>query len=138
MMGVKLLLGFSLLIASCTWADDVIDRQAIEQLIAALNSHNTPPSDLFTTDAPDSERIIWLDHEDPMSEVTPPRLVIRSVRFITPEVALVDCTNTQYGSIFMARSIPVLLVIKKDGAQWKIASLRVLGLAESLPGHLIE
>jgi hypothetical protein len=131
---VKLILCFSILIASCGWADEGVDRQAIGQLIAAFNSHSKPPSDLFTADAPDNERIAWSDHENPLSEVTPPNIMIRSVRFITSEVALADCTNTQYGSLIIAQNTPVLLVMKKDGAQWRIASLRVLG-ANPLPGR---
>jgi hypothetical protein len=128
---VKLLLCFWVLIASCAWADEGTDREAIEQLIGAFNNHSKPPSDLFTADAPDSERTAL--SAEPMSEVTSARVVIRSIRFITSEFAMVDCTNTQYGSAIMAQITPVLLVMKKDGAQWKIASLRVFGPPTPLP-----
>jgi hypothetical protein len=123
--GVKLTLGFSILIASCAWATEGADREAIGQLIAALN-HSKPPSNLFTADVPDNERMALSAHQEPMSEVTPPRIRIGSIRFITPKVALVECGNTQYGSVIMARTTPVV-VVKKDRARWKIASLRVLG-----------
>jgi hypothetical protein len=126
---VKLILCFSILIASRAWADEGTDRQAIEQVIAAFNNHSKPPSDLFTADTPDSERIILSADERPLSEVTPSKLILRSVRFITSRVALVECANTQYGSVIMARNTPVLLVMKKDKAQWRIASLRVVGLS---------
>jgi hypothetical protein len=53
-------------------------------------------------------------------------MVIQSIRFIAPEVALVDAANTQYGAVIPARRIPVLLVMKKEGAEWRIASLRVM------------
>jgi hypothetical protein len=39
---------------------------------------------------------------------------------------LVDAANTQYGAVIPARRIPVLLVMKKEGAEWRIASLRVM------------
>jgi len=133
--GVKLILCFSILITSCAWADEGADRKAIEQLVVAFNNHSKPPSDLFTADAPDSERIVLSADEGPLSEVTPSKLMLRSVRFITSKVALVECANTQYGSVIMARTTTVLLVIKKDRARWRIASLRVLGLAQPLPGR---
>jgi hypothetical protein len=124
---VKLILCFSILIASCAWASEGADREAIGQLIAALNNQSKPPSDLFTADVPDNERMALSAHQEPMSEVTPPKFRIGSIRFITPKVALVECGNTQYGSVIMARTTPVLVVVKKDRARWKIASLRVLG-----------
>jgi uncharacterized MnhB-related membrane protein len=61
-----------------------------------------------------------------MSEVTSARIVIRSIRFVAPDVAMVDCTNTQYGSMITTQVTPVLLVMKKDRAEWKIASVRLL------------
>jgi hypothetical protein len=112
-----------MLIASCAWADEGADREAIEQLVATVNSHSKPPSDLFTSDAPDSERTAL--SVEPMSEVSPVRLTIRSIRFITSEVALVECVSTQYGPVITARITPMLLVMRKDGSQWRIASLRV-------------
>jgi hypothetical protein len=123
MMGMKLLLCFWILATSCAWADEAIDREAIEQQVSAFNNHTKPPSDLFTAEIPDSERTALL--AEPMSEVSSVKIVIRSVRFITPEVAMVDCTNTRYGSAIVVQTMPVLLVVKKDGTQWKIASLRV-------------
>jgi hypothetical protein len=122
---VKLILGFWILIATCAWADEGTDREAIEQLVGAVNNHSKPPADLFTADAPDSERTALSN--EPMSEFTSAKIAIRSIRFITSEVAVVDCTNTQYGSAIMAQIMPVLLVMKKDRAQWRIASLRVFG-----------
>jgi hypothetical protein len=93
-----------------------------------LIQQQTVPSDLFTADTPDSERIVLSADEGRLSEVTPSKHMLRSVRFITARVALVECANTQYGSVIMARNTPVLLVMKKDKAQWRIASLRVVGL----------
>ncbi len=130
-MSMKLLLCFWILATSCAWADEATDREAIEQQVSAFNNHSKPPSDLFTADMPDSERTALLT--EPMSEVSSVKIVIRSVRFITPEVAMVDCTNTQYGSAIVVQTIPVLLVVKKDGSQWKIAYLRVFGPQTDFP-----
>jgi len=52
--------------------------------------------------------------------------VIHSIRFVTPDAAIVDAANTQYGSTILVWRIPVLLVMKKTGTDWRIASLRVL------------
>jgi hypothetical protein len=121
----------SILVATCAWADDATDREAIERLIAAVNDHSKPLSDLFTTDAPESEQVMLSANEQPWSEVTSPRITTRSIRLITPQIALVESTNTQYGSTIMVRATAMLLVMKKDGAQWRIAC--VLGLGDS-PG----
>jgi hypothetical protein len=59
------------------------------------------------------------------TETTAPHMVVGSIRFITPEV-LADASNIRYGSIILVQRIPVLFVMKKEGADWRIASLRVL------------
>jgi hypothetical protein len=116
----------SLLVATCAWADDATDREAIERVIAAVNHHSGPLSDLFTTDAPENEQVILSAPEQPWSEVTSPHLTTRSIRLIAPQIALVESTNTQYGSAIMVRYTSMLLVMKKDGGQWRIACVRAL------------
>jgi len=69
----------------------------------------------------------WLQlSSEPWSEMTSPRLTIRSIRFVTPDVALVNAASVQYGSNIPVRRIPVLFVLKKEGKDWRIAALRVL------------
>ena len=129
----------SILVATCVWADDAGDREAIERLIAAVNHHSKPLADVFTADAPENERSMLSANEQPWSEVTSPRITTRSIRFIPPQVALVECTNTQYGSAIVVRTTLMLLVMKKDGEQWRIASVRTLqdpaGAAKPSPEH---
>ena len=127
-----------LLFAAIAWADETSDRAAIGRVIAALNDSQTNAADkrsrLFTADA-DNE----LDGHPmqpsgtPWSEVTAPRIVVHAVRFVTPEVALVDAANTQYGSVIVVRRVPVLLVMRKEGTEWRIASVRVLMHFAGLP-----
>src|SRR2546430_9858013 len=134
-----------LLVATFAWADTTADRAAIERIVGAVIADQTRPgaklsSTLFTADA-DSEfdRLLDLDRrllelsKEPWSEVTGPRMVIQSIRFVTPEVALVNAANTHYGTMILARRIPVLFVMKKEGTSWRIASLRVLVDVLSLP-----
>jgi hypothetical protein len=112
------------------------ERTDIEGVISAVNDPHTDRTQkqaLFTSDAQNElDRLASLDHrlvptsDGPLSEVTMPRIVIESVRFITADVALVDAANTQYGSVILMRRLPVLLVMKKEGQNWRIAALRVL------------
>lgn len=133
--GVRPILGVLFLCATSACADEVADRAAIEHVIAALNESRKPPAILFTANADVStelERLSSLDRgrlrasNQPWSEVTKPQIVTRSIRFITSDVALVDTANTQYGSLILVRSIPVLFVLKKEGTDWRISSLRVM------------
>jgi len=55
----------------------------------------------------------------------PAHFVIQSIRLLTPDVALVDALNERGGAGALRHS-PVLLVLRKDGAVWRIASLRVM------------
>jgi hypothetical protein len=87
---------------------------------------------LFTSDADPAELRRLSDMEGrmrqisdgPWSEVTAPRIVSKSIRFLTPDVALVDAVIAQYGSLSGSRE-PLLLLMKKQGMEWRIASLRL-------------
>ena len=111
---MKAIPGILLLCASLAFADVPADRTAIEHVI---NSPSTARlvSALFTAG----------DDSQPWSEVTPPYIAIQSIRFLTPEVALVDATSTQFGTMILVRRVPIWLVMKKEGTTWKIASLRL-------------
>jgi hypothetical protein len=131
---VKVALSFAaLFLASHALADEAADRTAIASVIRAVNDHSKPASALLSSDA-DSSEIARLSNliplppapPEPLSEVTQPRLVARSIRFITPEVALVDGAIAQFGSVILERSTPVLLVMRKEGADWRIAAVRVM------------
>jgi hypothetical protein len=132
---MKALAGLALLCATFAIADtanSATDRAAIEKVINSLKIA-MPVSALFTVDAENElNRLAAVDHrmadaaKEVWSEMTVPVLLIQSVRFVTPDVALVDAANTQFGSTTLTRRVPVLFVMKKVGADWKIASLRVL------------
>lgn len=57
------------------------------------------------------------------SEVTAPRIGKELVRFVSPDVALVDATQTRYGSLILKQSAPVTLLLRLDGGVWRIVSL---------------
>ncbi len=54
-----------------------------------------------------------------------PRIVSGAIRFITPDVALAEGAWI-YQDGAATQTIPLLFVMKKEGDNWKIASLRVL------------
>ena len=148
------ILCLSILLASGAWADQLDDRADIEKVISTLNTSAVSRS-AFTVDFRVAELTqLWsassrwtigpgsviISHE-PWGEaqwvpaaVLPPqghfRLVIRSVRFITPDVALVDAVAgppiaapVPDNSVPPQRA-PVLLVMKREGTDWRIASVR--------------
>ena len=46
-----------------------------------------------------------------------------SIRFITPDVAIMDGASTIQGGD-LARSVPLLFVMKKEGAEWLPSAVR--------------
>lgn len=166
------ILCLSILLASAGWADQLDDRASLEKVISTLNTSALGPGS-FTTDFNFTEiaqlrsaSALWrispgtviISHE-PWGEAqwvsattsppqAPVRLVIRSIRFITPDVALVDAVtgapiaalhpgtpstspaspasaveHEPYNSVPLQR-IPVLLVMRREGTDWRIASVR--------------
>jgi hypothetical protein len=134
----------SLVFAALAWADEPVDRVAIQRVVDGLNRDDPAQGQkriagLFTDDADNQlNRLSDLDRRllpsnEPWSEATTPRIVVQSIRFITPDVALVDAANTQYGSMILVRRVPVLLVMRREARGWRIASLRVMVYLMSLP-----
>jgi hypothetical protein len=58
-------------------------------------------------------------------EILNPRIVRRTIRFISPDVALAEGTWTYEGK-GSALQKPLLFVMKKEGAAWRIASVHLL------------
>lgn len=119
------------LICSASWiqaADEASDREAIRRTIVQLRAFTAdfdnpaelarirtapgslqPPEVLISTE-PWGEADIFI----PMPGVS--FIVVKKIRFLTPEIALVDA---------YART-PVLMVLRKEAETWKIASIRIL------------
>jgi hypothetical protein len=131
-----ILLIATLVFGQLALADEAADRAAIGKLIATLNDRTASHAQLYTSDSGDSrqqiEQITDRRREPPMSELSQPFLVLNAVRFITPDVALVDATSTQYGSLY-ARRLPVLLIMRKS-QDWQIAVVRSLPNLMVSPG----
>jgi hypothetical protein len=90
----------------CTYADEPAERAAIERAVSTL---------------PSVERAQVVISHEPWGEATLEILrlhrAVRAIRFVTSEVALVETTRG---------STPVLIVMKKEGADWHFVSQHVL------------
>jgi hypothetical protein len=63
------------------------------------------------------------------TQVLNPRISPGAIRFITPEVAVADGTWTYKDNSGATQTVPLLFVMKKEGDDWKIASVRLLAPA---------
>lgn len=64
--------------------------------------------------------------ELPEAEVVSPRMVSREIRFVSPDVALVDGVFTEKDGNGQMQTKALLLVMKKFGEDWKIAAVRIV------------
>jgi hypothetical protein len=141
---MKVLLFLPLSLAIALAADQAEDRAAIEKVIAALNDP-AERANLFLKDVDSAinfDRLIDLHRlpapprgigmNETWRQLTVPRVVSERIRFVTPDVAVVDGASTIDGAITLARRVPLLFVMKKNGAEWRISVVRML--AEAVPG----
>jgi hypothetical protein len=120
------------------WASEAEDRAGIERVITLLNNaqgDTERESRLFTAEAQnDVGRLAELDSrlspdwDEPLSEVSRPRLVVQLIRFVSADVAMVDVADVQFSSMAV-RKVPALFVMKRQREGWRIASVRLLAPA---------
>jgi hypothetical protein len=116
---MKPVLCLALAAAAFAWGDEASDRAAIQNAIKQFNDPQTRASVLAPgADIPDLSGRPW----DQRSRLY---FTFKDVRFITPDVAMADATASQYGSL-MLRNEPVVFILKREGGEWKIDSLRLL------------
>jgi hypothetical protein len=60
------------------------------------------------------------------AELVKPMIRVRTIRFITPDVALVDGAYTYEDDGAAVQTTPLLLVMQKVATNWKVASIRIL------------
>ena len=107
------------LLSGMAWADEAADRVAITRTVAASARTDAKIADLVTSDF-DGE-LVKLPQAQPWCELDCPKLTLGAVRFITPDVALVDGTATGDGVVPGPGFIAIL---KRVGDGWRIASMR--------------
>ena len=115
------ILGLAIILAYPALADDANERAAIAGIIASLNSQADSLSDLLAPDNVDIDPVFGT--EEQWSEVTHPQLAVRSTRILSPNIAIVEADNIQYGSLILRRSQPTLLLFRKYVRQWRIACI---------------
>jgi hypothetical protein len=120
---MRAIIGLAVILAYPALADDANERAAIVGIIASLNSQADSLSDLLAPDNIDIDPVFGT--EEHWSEVTHPQLTVRSTRILSPNIAIVEADNIQYGSLIVRRSQPMLLLFRKYGRQWRIACMLV-------------
>ena len=129
---------FLLLLLFCTRTRaDSSDRTAIEATLHALSEpavwkDAAALATFFRGDADRAEihRLSRAHHLLldpallPWSERSIPRIKVDSIRWVTPDVAVVVAADTQFGSTG-PHSIALFFVMKREAAAWKIAAARV-------------
>ena len=142
----------ALFVASYASADEAADRVAIGRAIATLNE--SPPDALFTAVGNAASELALLRRSNPPFRIVgpsersvsgptvtiskepwgearinfpaiEPRTVDGSIVFITPDIALAEGALA-YQDAATTQTTPLLFVMKREGGEWKIASLRVL------------
>ena len=108
------------MLAACAWAGDPAE-DAIRKAIATFND----PQKRATVLAPGAD----MAPLDRMGGPGVSRVYFEAtaIRFVTPDVAKVKASASQYGSLILKRTMPVVFVLKRDGGVWRITALRVGG-----------
>ena len=110
-----------LLFATFARADESADFAAVHKAVATFNHPAEGASVLARdTDVPPLDRFAG-------QEVSQIYFAVTAIRFVTPDVAFVDATASQFGSVILKRSGPAMFVLKREGGVWRISVLRFSG-----------
>lgn len=145
---MRVILCAAVIFATIGRADEAKDRMAINRIIEAINDPVQRPT-LFTKDADSMvnfDRLIDLHLmssrsvgvggvgiDETWRVLTAPRVVTGTIRFITPEVAIVNSASQIRGAVTLAETVPILLVLKKEQAVWRICAVRTVVRAVAQP-----
>ena len=107
------------MLAACAWAAEPAGNEAIRKAIATFNN----PRERTTVLARDAdiaplERFAGQEVSQVYFEAT-------AIKLVTPDVAFVDATASQYGCLILKRSTPAVFVLKREGGVWRIAVMRI-------------
>jgi hypothetical protein len=106
------------------WASEATDRASIGMTMAALNDPAAKASDVWAPGVDGAAERRKLS-TGPMSEVYGGKISSQSIRFVTPKIALVDATQSRFGSLILSQNVPLVLMLKKVRKGWRISELRV-------------
>ena len=110
-----------LVVVAFAWADEPAASQAIRKAIASFN-HASERAGVLARDAdiPPLDRYAGKEISQVYFEPT-------AIRLVTPDVAFVDATASQFGSVILKRSCPAMFVLKREGGVWRISVMRIAG-----------
>jgi hypothetical protein len=110
-----------LTLAAFAWADEAADSDAIRKAIASFNNASERAAVLARdADVPRLDRYTGQEISQVYFEPT-------AIRLITPDVAFVDATASQFGSVILKRSARAMFVMKRESGVWRISVLRIAG-----------
>ena len=96
---------------------------------AAFSLLFAPNGDLRIGDGTFAPTISAIDqlfpHRPAWSETTIPTITSESAILVSPGIAIVEAVQIQYGSLILRQSRPVHMLLRHDGAAWRIVSLRI-------------
>jgi hypothetical protein len=115
---MKAICGIILIVAAARAAEPDAS-EAIRKAIAAFND----PHQRAAVLARDAD-LSPLDRFA-VQEVSPVYFEATAIRLVTQDVAFVDATASQFGSLIMKRTMPAVFVLKREGGAWHIAVMRI-------------
>src|SRR5450759_5354956 len=116
---MKAIQGIFLMLAAGAWAAEPADSQAIRKAIATFND----PRERATVLARDAD-LSPLDRFAGQ-EVSQVYFEATAIRLVTPDVAFVDATASQFGNLIVKRTMPAVFVLKREGGAWRISVMRI-------------
>jgi hypothetical protein len=135
---MRVILCLAVVFVSVLKADEVTDRAAIDKVIEGVNDP-LQRARLFTKDVDStvnfdslidmhlalSARVpVPVGTPEPWRTLTQPHVVSGTIRFITPDVAIVDGASVVRGAVTFAETVPLLFVLKKEQSGWRISAVR--------------
>ena len=107
------------MLAARAWPGEPADSDAIRKAIATFNDPRLRATVLAPgADVAPLRRLAG-------QEVSQVYFAATAIRLVTPDVAFVDATGSQYGSVILKRTIPAVFVLKREGGAWLITVMRM-------------
>jgi hypothetical protein len=135
---MRVILCAVVILAAIGRADEAKDRIAVNEIIEAINDPVQRPT-LFTKEADSTVNFDTLIDlhlrsrnvgvggvgiDETWRVLTVPRVASGTLRFITPEVAIVDGVSVIRGAVTLVETVPLLFILKKEQTVWRICAVR--------------
>src|SRR5664280_2114150 len=116
---MKAICGIFLIVAASASAAEPDASEAIRKAIASFNdAHERATVLARDADLSPLDRFAGQEVSQVYFEAT-------AIRLVTPDVAFVDATASQFGSLIVKRTTPAVFVLKREAGAWRIAVMRI-------------